>query len=694
MQTEYGIVLENWGNYGDYIPLVKDGSIRINTSVLSKENLNNHFYSILNILRDGIETRFVQNMAINIKFVDNVDVTLSIFDYFLNLMMWNLPLSTDEVISSKYLFFQEKFNKNAIKNYIDDKFLNVNRTKYDTMTLCNIIDDTLYRFKYIDEFSLYLCNTINDEDYIELMNTNQEFWECMHADLSGVPLEDVKNTGQEIANKAIRIIENSNHCLADSFATGEGVNRKQFREFAVNIGTIPDGNGGVYPNIVNNSFINGGVNKIADSMVESAKGRQAQIYSKNNVGTSGAFARILGLNNRNSRLHPHPKYSCTTRHYMNITISTSSILKMFNNRYYRLRKDGPEFKINYKKDTHLIGQTILLRSPMTCASHANGDGVCYRCYGDLAYTNANINIGTIAAELLSSELTQMLLSAKHLLESNIKSIEWVDDFYNIFEVNYNIIRVKEDFEPKKWKLVIDEDINREDDMDDLEYNQYVNKFQVMDHRGKVYDIYSKTSENIYLSMDLAEIISRLPDPNGGKYEIDMEEIKNIDLFLVHISNDELSATLEHVKSIINKYPKLDGMTKDTLLQEFVVAVLNGGLSVDAIHLEILLSNQIRKGLGDDDILEMPHWEFDYAEYALINLDSALKNNPSITTTLEYQNISKTLYNPLSYKKNKPSQMDLFFMNKPQEFMTAVETVKSKEPKELIKGIIYDEEVEE
>ena len=691
MQTPYGTILENWENYGVYVPLVRDGSIQVYTGDLTKENLNNHFYSILNIMRDGIETEFVQHMAINIKFVDNVDVTLSIFDYFLNLIMWNLPLSTDEKITSYFLFFHEKFNRGVIKDYIDDKFLNVNRTKYETITLCNIIDDTLYKFRYVDEFSLYLCNTINDEDFIELMNSNQEFWDCIHADLSKVPLEDVKNVGQEITNRAIKIIENSNHCLADSFATGEGVNKKQFREFAVNIGTIPDGNGGVYPNIVNNSFLNGGVNKIADSMVESAKGRQAQIYSKNNVGTSGAFARILGLNNRDTKLHPSPNYVCNTRHYVSVTISNSAFLKRFNNRYYKLRKDGPLYKINYKKDSHLIGQTIYLRSPMTCASKSNGDGICYKCYGDLAYTNANINIGTIAAELLSSELTQMLLSAKHLLESNIKSIEWVDGFLDIFDVNFNILKIKDDFECKKWKLLIDEDISREDDMDDLEYNEYITKFQVMTNKGKIIDLYSKTSENIYLSTDLSDIIASMPSPNGGKYEIDMEEIKDINLFLIHISNDELSATLEHVKSIINKYPKLEGMTKDIILQEFVAAVLNGGLNVDAIHLEVLLSNQIREGLDDDKILEMPHWEFDYAEYALVNLDTALKNHPSITTTLEYQKVSKTLYNPLSYKKTSASQMDLFFMNKPQDFMTSVETVKTKENKELINGIIYDDE---
>ena len=687
MQTPYGTILENWQNYGPYVPLVKNGAMRVYGKDLSKENLDYHFDCILNIMRDGIETEVVQNMAINIQFVDDIDVTLSIFDYFLNLIIWNLPLSTDDVISSKYLFFEDKFNSRAIKDYIDDKFLQVNRRKYPTKTLCNIIDDTLYKFKYIDEFSFFLCNTINDEDTLALMNQNPEFYQYMHSDLSNVPLEDVKNVGQEITNKAIKIIENSDHCLADSFATGEGINRKQFREFAVNIGTIPDGNGGVYPHIVNNSFINGGVNKMADSLIESAKGRQALIYSKNNVGISGAFARILGLNNRDTRLHPLPSYSCKTRHPIFVTITDASMLKRFNNRYYKFRMDGPEYVLNYKTDRHLIGQSLYFRSPMTCASKANGDGICYKCYGELAYTNNNINIGTIAAELLSSELTQMLLSAKHLLESNIKSLEWVDGFFDIFEVNYNILKIKEDFECKKWKILID-DINSEDEMDDIEYNEYIFKFQVMDPKGKIMDIYTKTSENIYLSIDLSDYLYRLPDPNGNKYVIDMEDIKNMDLFLIHISNDELSATLDHVKAIINKYPKMAGMTKDRLIQEFVEAVIKGGLNVDAIHLEVLLSNQIRLGNDDDNILEMPHWEYDTEEYALVNLDTALKNHPSITTTLEYQKVAKTLYNPLSFRKTKPSQMDLFFMNTPQEFMTSVDIKRTDKSNNLIRGVTY------
>jgi hypothetical protein len=46
-----------------------------------------------------------------------------------------------------------------------------------------------------------------------------------------------------------------------------------------------------------------------------------------------------------------------------------------------------------------------------------------------------------------------------------------------------------------------------DDMDDLEYNEYITKFQVVDPKGRIRDMYSKTSENIYLSMDLSAKIA-------------------------------------------------------------------------------------------------------------------------------------------------------------------------------------------
>ena len=72
---------------------------------------------------------------------------------------------------------------------------------------------------------------------------------------------------------------------------------------------------------------------------------------------------------------------------------------MIKNRYYRFNPNGMEYLID-DSDMSLIDKTIYLRSPMTCACASAGKGICKRCYGDLYYTNYDVNIGKIAAELL------------------------------------------------------------------------------------------------------------------------------------------------------------------------------------------------------------------------------------------------------------------------------------------------------
>ena len=45
------------------------------------------------------------------------------------------------------------------------------------------------------------------------------------------------------------------------------------------------------------------------------------------------------------------------------------------------------------------------------------------------------------------------------------------------------------------------------------------------------------------------------------------------------------------------------------------------------------------------------------------------DNPSIAVTLSYQRTSQALYNPSTFKKTKPSVLDLFFMEQPQGQMS-------------------------
>lgn len=688
-------MLENFENYGPYAEGLKNGKIYVKVGDINQKNYNDYYDGIVNILRDGIETAQVQECFIKVDFGRNRVIELSLIDFFFTMIMWYLLISTDIKIEPKHLFFEKNITGQSIKSYVDNFFIEPNRKKYDNMTLNNIMDDMMYKFLLIDEFDFYLANNINIRDTIDLMNESPKAYEALHVDLSNVPLEDVKNVGMSYTNQLIEEIKNSDHCLADAFRAGEGVNIRQFKEFAVNIGTKPDGQGGVYPYIINNSYINGGVNDLLSAMIESNTGRTAQIIQKRNVATSGHFARLLRNNNMDTWLNDDPNYKCNTKNLQRVFIKDSKILQKLNNRYYKFTEDGMDHIIKSNKDTHLIGQTILLYSPMTCASKSSGHGICYRCYGDLAHTNHDINVGVIAAENLSDPLTQKLLSAKHLLESLIKKIVWTEGFSSLFEMESNIIKLFDDVNYKGYKLLINpNNIYLEEEFEDYVYNEYITEFEVEFPDGSIKSFHTSEADNIYIDIELNEIIRSKAEPVDGKISINMTDLKDCNLFLMQMHNNELSKTLNTIKSIINKDEVTKTYDRHSILQALLETTIEGNINVDSVHLEVLLSNQMR---SVDDILEVPEWEYPDEKYTILTLNRALTNNPSITVSLTHEKIGKALYNPLTFRKNKPSFLDLFFVEKPSEFISAshVEPAKKikEKPEGIVPGIIYDKKEE-
>ena len=708
--------LSNYENYGVYEENAHGHSTIINTNDLTKENWSYHYNSIINLLRDGIETDEVQGSFIEVHFADRKKLDLTIPDYLLNLIMWNMLIRTNIPIESKHIFFAKEIKKDTIKDYIDKFLIDTSRKRFTNKELNNIIDDTLYHMHDIDEFAMFLSNTVNLEDNVFLMEKNPEFYECMHADLSNIPIEDVKTVGMQYANKAIELMKNAknelgyDHCLADAWRASEGINAKQFKEFTINIGTKPDGRGGVFEKAIANSFINGGVASPLDYFIESSTGRTAQIIKYKNVGSSGHFARLLGLNNMDSHLHPDPHYDCCSKNFLKIFIKDAKTLKMLRNRYYRLAPNGVE-NIITNKSHDLIGKTVYLRSPITCASAARGQGICYKCYGDLAYTvydagiNFGVNIGRIASENLSSSLTQKLLSAKHLLETFVEKVTWVDKFSELFEIEGNVIRLNSEIDEKNYKLFIDPnniELENEED-DDLSsitegdedaapiYNEYITEFEVLEDET-FYRITNDKAIKLYISSELNTIIRRKGEPVEGKICIDFSELKDADtLFIIPIENNELSKTLNHLEDLLNTNNAIKGMDIHQLLQSIIETVIEGGLNIASTHLEVIISNQCRDA---EDILKRPKWYLYDPDYMILSLNRALTCNPSVVISMSYQKVGKLLYNPLTFKKNGSSFMDLFFMEKPQY---AIQGIEEKEeefkptPGELYEPMIFFED---
>ena len=666
-------MLANLMNYGYYQELAQTGYQTVYTKDITNDNIEDHFQYIINILSDGIETEEVQNMKIHVVFPDD-ELDLYIFQYMYNLMFWTLIVCSGQEIQSIHLFFERVITKSSITQYVNNFFIRRNIGLMNILSLNQSIDRCIGKFRALRNYQMYLCNTLDFKSDVEFMKKYPEYRAAIHTDISNIPLEDVKEYGMKQENILANYImkDDEDHCLKYAYISEQGVNRKQHKEVYANIGSKPNGQGGVFAHAIPNSFINGGLQSIEDVVIDSSIGRIAQILQKQNVGQSGAFARRLGLNNQDSRLHDDPEYTCDTINLQAVTMASKDIIDMYNMRWYRENPNGVDKLLNSEKDkTRLLGKTLYFRSPMTCASAARGHGICYKCYGNLAHVNNNINIGQIAAELLSSIYTQTLLSAKHLLESAIIKLEWVPEFRDLFQVEFDQICLKDNVDYRKMFIVINmEDIieNESDDEEEspfeMEEANYVYSFTV---RKGDEDIVIRTanSDPIYIHNDLAEIMATDGANDNDVYEIPMEKLKNISLFTIDVQNDELSAVMKQVKNLIDNKGTIKNHDRNSILEAFIDANLKGRIKINAVHFEVLLMNQIRDG---EDILGYPDWTMSNAPYQIITLENSLVQNPSVSVRLQSPKLKKTIISPQNRRLYKPSNMDLFAMEHPQEFM--------------------------
>lgn len=696
-------VLKNYNNYYIYAELAKNGSITIPVSSIDINTWEYHYNGILNIMKDGIETDYVQNLFITVDFGDGETIDLSIMDYYINIILWYIIVYIGEPIEPKHLFFHYNGTvSDDIKNFVDDNFVIPNRIKVPNRILNNAIADMLHKFVDIDEFSLFFADTLNLEDDIDLMNASKEYYDYIHCDLSNVPIDKVKDVGLDITNKAIDIIKNSKkimgyeHCLVNPFISHEGINVRQYKENNFNIGTKPDGKGSVYHDIINSSYITGGLNNMTYQFIDSGSSRVAQIISKKNVGDSGKFARILGLNNTNIFLHPDPSFDCHTQNFIKITVPNKEHLRLIVDRWYRYSPNGIEYLVN-KDDTFLIGQTIYLRSPMTCASHARGQGVCYKCYGNLAYTNADISIGRYAEEAISAKITQQKLSAKHLLETKIKHIHWSEGFDKFFKLDINVITLSDSIEDmdvlEGWKIKINPEqveLENEDDFFSHKYfsnsqhdtqsegdfyNEYITSFTIVSPKGdelvitSIPDDEEDTETKLYISSEFAHIITDcMGEDNYDDNEnvmIPMARLEDTQIFFIKVENNDIGKNLDILNDLINKKAVTTSYTKDHIVERLQDVLIKSKIGCMSIHIETLVANQIR---SVDDILKMPDWLNPDEPYQLIPLNDALTDNPSIIISNLYQKLAKSFYYPLSFKKTAPSIFDPMFMRKPKKFL--------------------------
>ena len=233
---------------------------------------------------------------------------------------------------------------------------------------------------------------------------------------------------------------------------------------------------------------------------------------------------------------------------------------------------------------------------------------------------------------------------------------------------------------KKWKLHLDRDnvnietivgMGDDDDSDDgLDViREYVTEFQLVGPDDEVINVCGNNNESLYISDKLSAII------NSKQYEDDTDIYVGLDelqssgspIFYVGIYNDDLGKNLKEVMSIINLKTRTCSYTKDEILRDFINKLIECGMGgIRSVHAELIIMNQMR---SVDDILENPDWDYPNQQYRILTLRQALEANPSIQVTMQYENLQKTLYKPISFRKTKASKLDMFANVQPQVYIS-------------------------
>lgn len=712
-------------NYGVFTPLASGQNVVIHTSDITKETIDEYQKDLKDVFLDYIEIKQVQDAKVKFIFDNGMHVNLPASYALINIIVWGFIVKTDQTIEPKHLFFNKTgITNNYIKSYIDRYVIIPVREKEssDRMMIHDLnrtIYDSLRDLKFVDTFAWYFNNSINLEDFILMYYSCPGFQEILDRHNSNYysqfKPEDMNQEALNDMNRLIGYIVDAKKyigrdlCLSDAFRAKEGIKPKQAREMFVNIGIKPNGEGGIFPYVVNTSYISGGANNAAFHILESLIARIAQILSKKNTSRSGHFSRIMILNCADTKKYtiPYsnkidPSYDCGTRNFLEYYVEDIKALKKIADRWYRLHPMGMEKRLSnvynvVDDNKDLIGKTIFLRSPIKCLSAANGRGICRKCLGELYNITPATNIGIYSVTNLTERLTQMMLSAKHLLEAKINNA-CLDTTYMTAEDLAKFILIDEASiylnpnmpDMKKWSMVIKaDDIQEElvtsssdgDDDDDCNIDdvvKYVNVFYLKKSgTNEVITVKTQNVDNLELSDWLNEYIE-LRELNDDSDDIvipvSMILEDNSSLFNVGIHNDDMSERLESVIKVIDLKSNIDSYTAETFLKTLSNKLDDIGLDhIMAVHLEIIVMNQIR---DKDDILEMPDWSIpNNQNYQILTLKKAVMTHPSISISMQSENIAKMLYNPLTFRKKKASPYDLMYMVQPQKFLKYDPVVK-------------------
>lgn len=341
-----------------------------------------------------------------------------------------------------------------------------------------------------------------------------------------------------------------------------------------------------------------------------------------------------------------------------------------------LKEDGSYGTIE-GDEKHLEGTIIQIRSPLTCRE-SNPHHVCEKCVGQLAQNISRFaNIGHLASVTITKELTQSILSIKHVNTSSTSAAIVLNDYQKKYlntgthGVAYYLNGTFRNQSPKL--KVSKEEVHSLLDLGHIEELTKISPTQISSvsgirinhtHNGQTLEVFLPTTagnKNALLSRELLIYLKNYgwSVDESGLFVFDLKHWNFKDPILITENREESFADLaKQVESTIlssngaNK--KGLGLETATFLLQDVFSLMNSKFKVNLLAFEIIIYALMVRSTENYTMARN-------APVPAVGQADRITRHRSLGAALAYESMDDTLTNPLSfYKGARPdSPLDVF-----------------------------------
>lgn len=403
---------------------------------------------------------------------------------------------------------------------------------------------------------------------------------------------------------------------------------KQMEELYINFSQIPDGRN-IVPVIMNGNGFRAGYHDPAVMYAGAIAARVPDIMNEDYMGSAGYFARNLWILTYGTL--SKTVWDCGSVNPIEVEID-ETMLEMMDGRYYRPRKSSGAYKIFNKNDLHLLGQKLWFRSPCTC--NLNED-CCHVCYGTKALKVGELQGGFIyTTELLTKDVGQKILSAKHLLKTNAEKIEFSDGYEKWFVMENSTLIPNDE---KKFDIFF-----KEDYLDNISESLtiYVTKDMI------------PVTVSHYASISIPEKIT------DNFKEVIIDDVSYYKISSSKVLDHGILCDIIPVNIMMTaKYMNIMKMLENDIVQfqtidsavSALTHLIHGIIPILSVHAEIIIGHLIR---STENRLLRPNWLEQDPPYQIMRLKTALSNSESVAVALAFEQTRHHILHSIFDERNK------------------------------------------